>query len=209
VVELEELDADGELGDGKTPTLQMRVCHKEFGVGTLIGWRQLRGGNLRIGDTSGGLASNGCARVQFDGPKGLRTLMLSELTESTLHGALKLPRAVEADWQANPGEMVKRRRLEEAPTKIKVDAKQAMEEDRQQQLKREFLQRFSLQVLQEPEDDAPEERSIHASGRHEESIKKVTMRKRTWVARRCLSRRKMRRTMRSRRTLMGLFRRVD
>jgi hypothetical protein len=86
---LEELDADGELGDGKTPTLQMRVCHKEFGVGTLIGWRQLRGGHLRIGDTSGGLASNGCARVQFDGPKGRWNLMLTELTESALPSAAR------------------------------------------------------------------------------------------------------------------------
>ncbi len=76
----EESQDDGELGDGKLPTLQMRVFHKEFGSGTLIGWRQLRGGNLRIGDTSGGLASTGCARVQFDGPKGKWNLMLTELT---------------------------------------------------------------------------------------------------------------------------------
>jgi hypothetical protein len=57
----------------------MRVRHRQLGDGTLVGWRQLRGSGRRIGDTSGGLSSQGCARVIFDGPKGGYNVPMSEL----------------------------------------------------------------------------------------------------------------------------------
>jgi hypothetical protein len=50
--------------NSETLTVGDRVVDDEDGAGTVLGFRKQNGD--RIGDTSGGLESNGCVRIKFD-----------------------------------------------------------------------------------------------------------------------------------------------
>ena len=60
-----ELMQASKTGSCSSETLSIgdRVTHPEFGVGTVLGFRKQNG--ERVGDTSGGLTSKGCVRIDF------------------------------------------------------------------------------------------------------------------------------------------------